>query len=162
MDFRVSKSKIRILPQTGSSKSALRRLAAQAPRAGAFAEGIAARAIERVRPFCTVLYSIRRRLATGAVALLTVWLFLHVMFGANGMVVYKQKKAEYQSLQKEIESLQRQNDRYVEQIKALQSDPKTIEKEAREQLHYARPGEVIYIAPAPLPLERPSSDAARK
>ena len=40
----------------------------------------------------------------------TVWLFLHVMFGPNGMVVYRQKKAEYQNLQKEVNQLQKEND----------------------------------------------------
>jgi cell division protein FtsB len=29
----------------------------------------------------------------------------------------------------------------------LKSDPKAIEKEAREQLRYAKPGEVIYLLP---------------
>jgi cell division protein FtsB len=33
------------------------------------------------------------------------------------------------------------------EIKALKSDPKAIEKEAREQLRYAKPGEVIYLLP---------------
>ena len=83
------------------------------------------------------------------------------MFGANGMVVYRQKKAEYQSLHKEINSLQKENEQYTEQIKALETDPKTIEKEAREQLHYARPGEVIYVEPTP-PAPKPSTHAARK
>jgi cell division protein FtsB len=159
MDLRVGKSKIKILPK---AKRGLRSLAETAPLAGAFAEDIAGRMTAILRPFLTLMYSIRRRLATGAVALITAWLFVHIMFGANGMVVYKQKKAEYQSLQTEIDSVQKENDRYTGQIKALQTDPKTIEKEAREQLHYARPGEVIYFAPAPPLIERPSTDAARK
>ena len=81
--------------------------------------------------------------------MITVWLFLHVMFGANGMVVYRQKRAEYQTLRHEIDDLQKENDHYTSQINALQTDPKTIEKEAREQLHYARPGEVVYRGPRP-------------
>ena len=93
---------------------------------------------------------------------MTVWLFLHVMFGANGMVVYRQKRAEYQSLRHEIDELQKETDHYTEQIKALQTDPKTIEKEAREQLHYTRPGEVVYVAPAPPAIPIPSTDAAQK
>ena len=137
-------------------------MAERAPQAGLFAAGVAARVMEKLRPLLTLLYAVRRRLATGAVAMITIWLFVHVMFGANGMVVYKQKKAEYQSLQAEIDSLQNENDHSAGQIKSLQTDPKTIEKEAREQLHYARPGEVIYVAPVPLPATIPSTDAARK
>jgi cell division protein FtsB len=66
------------------------------------------------------------------------------------MVVYRQKRAELQSLRSEVDLLQKENDRYVEQIRSLKSDPAAIEKEAREQLHYTRPGEVVYVAPEPL------------
>jgi cell division protein FtsB len=117
----------------------------------------------KLRPLLTLLYGLRRRLATAAVAVFTVWLFAHVMFGANGMVVYRQKKAEYQSLQKQIDDLQRENDRYTRQVKSLQApDPNAIEKEAREQLHYARRGEVVYVAPPPAHPPAPETDAARK
>jgi len=46
---------------------------------------------------------------------------LHVMFGANGMVVYRSKRAEYQRLQFEIDRVQKENDQYTQQIKALQT-----------------------------------------
>ena len=119
--------------------------------------------MERLRPTLALLYGMRRRLATGTVAVLTVWLFAHVMLGANGMVVYRQKKAEYQSLQKQIDDLQKENDRYAQQVKSLQApDPSTIEKEAREQLHYARPGEVVYVSPPPAHPQSPATNAARK
>jgi len=116
----------------------------------------------KIRPTLTMLHGIRRRLATGAVAAVTVWLFVHVMFGANGMVVYRQKKAEYQNLQKEIGGLQQENERCTQRINSLQSDPKMIEKEAREQLHYARPGEVVYVSPPPSLPQPPENRAARK
>lgn len=135
----------------------LRAVVDRAPEAEAFAE----RCLDRVRPFWNVVYGARRRLATMGVLLLTAWLFLHVMFGANGMVVYRTKRTEYQKLQTDIGQLQKENDRYNEQIKALQTDPKAIEKEAREQLHYTRPGEVVYVSPAPPPA-KPAQSAARK
>ncbi|MGA9797926.1 MAG: septum formation initiator family protein [Terriglobales bacterium] len=130
----------------------------RAPRA----EALGQRVKEKLRPASTWLYNSRRRMATLGVAIVTVWLFLHVMFGANGMVVYRQKRAEYQSLRHEIDELQKESDHYTEQIKALQTDPKTIEKEAREQLHYTRPGEVVYVAPAPAAIPIPSINAAQK
>ena len=89
----------------------------------------------------------RRRAATGAVAIVAIWLFVHDMLGANGVTVYRAKRAEYQSLQSEINSLQKEHDAYSEQVTRLKSDPKRIEKEAREQFHYARPGEVVYVSP---------------
>lgn len=143
------------MPQAQRGLSALVERAPQA-------EALGKRLTEKLRPTATWLYNSRRRLATSAVAVLTVWLFLHVMFGANGMVVYRQKRAEYQNLRHEIDDLQRENDHYTGQINALQTDPKTIEKEAREQLHYTRPGEVVYIAPAPAPVQIPSTNAAQK
>jgi cell division protein FtsB len=148
--------KTRVLPRP---EDRLRTLVERAPQAEAWAD----RSMERLRPTLTLLYRLRRRLATGAVAVLTIWLFAHVMFGANGMVVYRQKKAEYQSLQKEIDGLEKENDRYTQQVKSLQApDPSTIEKEAREQLHYARPGEVVYVAPPPAHPPKPETNAARK
>ena len=104
-------------------------------------------------------YRSRRRLATAAVALLAVVIAYHAVFGANGMVVYQHKKTEYRSLQHEIEVRQGENDRLQQQIKALKSaDPATIEKEAREQLRYTRPGETVYIVPEPE--KRPSTTPA--
>jgi cell division protein FtsB len=153
MDFRVGKfSKVRAFPKP---EDGLRAVVEKAPQAEALAE----RWIEKSRPVWSALYGERRRLATGGVALLTAWLFLHVMFGANGMVIYRSKRAERQKLQAEIDHLQKENDLYTQRIRALQSDPKAIEKEAREQLHYARPGEVVYVAPSP---PRPNNNAARK
>jgi cell division protein FtsB len=157
MDLRVGKlPKIRVLqrPEDG-----LRTLVERAPQAEAWAD----RRMEKLRPTLTLLYGLRRRLATMAVAVLTVWLFAHVMFGDNGMVVYRQKKAEYQTLQKQIDDLQKENDRYTRQVKSLQTpDPNVIEKEAREQLHYARPGEVVYVAPPPTHPPTAQTNAARK
>jgi len=136
----------------------LRTLVERAPQAEAWAD----RTMESLRPTLAMFYGIRRRLATGTVAVLAVWLFVHVMFGANGMVVYRQKKAEYQTLQKEIGILQNENNTHNQQIQSLQTDPKVIEKEAREQLHYARPGEVIYVAPPPPPPPSPPESKAAK
>ena len=172
MDLRIKRPEIRVLPHAQRGITAL---VERVPQAKAFGHRVGHRVVHRVcgpafgghineklRPVFAWLYGARRRLATLAVGVVTVWLFLHVMFGANGMVVYRQKRAEYQNLSREIDQLQKENDRYTAQIKALQTDPQTIEKEAREQLHYARPGEVIYVSPAPLPLQPPATDAAQK
>jgi cell division protein FtsB len=123
----------------------LRAMVDRAPQAEAFA----ASWIERVRPMAVRVYALRRRIATIAVFLLSASLFVHVMFGANGMVVYKQKRAEYEALQKQIVQVQQENDRYTQQIQGLKSDQKSIEKEAREQLGYAKPGEYVYVPPTP-------------
>jgi cell division protein FtsB len=123
----------------------LRAMVDRAPQAEAFA----ASWIERARPLALRIYSLRRRIATIAVTVLAASLFVHVMFGANGMVVYKQKRDEYEALRKQIVQEQQENDRYTQQIQGLKSDQKAIEKEAREQLGYAKPGEYVYVPPTP-------------
>ena len=132
------------IPRLPSAEEGLRAVVDRAPQAEAFA----ATWIERARPFLMQAYVLRRRIATVAVALLAASLFVHVMFGANGMVVYRQKRAEYQQLQKQIVGVQQENDRYTQQVQGLKSDQTAIEKEAREQLGYAKPGEYVYVAPA--------------
>jgi len=126
------------------------------------AEALAASWIVRVRPFITSVYLLRRRIATILVTVLAVSLFVHVMFGANGMVVYKQKRAEYELLKKQTDQVQQENDRYTQQIQGLKSDQKAIEKEAREQLGYAKPGEYVYVAPVPAKPTPPANHSAKK
>ena len=118
--------------------------------------------MERVRPFAERVYALRRRIATVAVAVLAGFLFVHVTFGANGMVVYKQKKAEYESLQKRIAIEQQENETYAQKIHGLKTDENAIEKEAREQLRYARPGEYVYVPPAAANPAPPASQSAKK
>lgn len=90
------------------------------------------------------LYRVRRRIATGLAVVLAVFLAYHVMVGRNGVNIYEQKRVEDRELHKQIDALQQENDRLKEHVDRLKSDPDTIEHEARERLHYARPGEVIY------------------
>ena len=93
------------------------------------------------------LYTTRRKLATCGMLLLVMVLAYHVVFGANGMVAYLHKRAENHKLQHDILRLQQENERISQRVRELKSDPRAIEREAREQLKYARPGEVVYVAP---------------
>jgi cell division protein FtsB len=81
-----------------------------------------------------------------ALALLVTW---HVIYGRHGVSVWQQKRAEDRALQQEIRNLQQENAQMRQQIQRLQSDPEEIEREAREKLHYAKPGDVIVSLPAP-------------
>ena len=119
----------------------------QAPRAEAFA----ARWIEQSRPVWSWLAREWRKLSTILAVAIIGGIVLHAMLGPNGIVVYRQKRAEMQELQSEVDRLQKENAQFAERIKQLKSDPNAIEKEAREQLHYTRKGEVVFVAPAPAP-----------
>lgn len=100
-------------------------------------------------------YVARHKLATAGVGALLLVMGYHVLFGVNGVVAYQQKRKESRELQQQIESLEQQNDSLQQQIKALKYNPQAIEKEAREHLRYARPGEVIYTLPAVEPAVSP-------
>jgi cell division protein FtsB len=138
-----------------SPEEGLRAIASKAPQA----EALAVSWIVPLRPWAVRIYSLRRRIATLVVGTLTVLLFVHVMFGANGMVIYKQKRSEYETLQKRIARAHGENEAYERKIQALKTDEKAIEKEAREQLRYARPGEYVYVPPTPP--TPPSSNEAK-
>jgi len=97
------------------------------------------------------LYRARRKLATAAMSVLVVMLAYHVVFAANGMVAYQRKRAEHHKLQQEILRVQEENNHISQRVRELKSDPRAIEREAREQLKYARPGEVVYVSPETQP-----------
>src|SRR5262249_8257929 len=148
-------SKIRIVP---TPEARLRTLTQGADQA----EAIANRIRSRFAPVLQRLYSLRTRIATGAVSLLAIWLFVHVLFASNGMVVYRTKRNEFQQLQKQIQQLQKDNADFSNKIDQLKNNPQRIEKEAREQFHSARPGEVIYVSPPAANTQPPVSHTAGK
>lgn len=156
MDFQLKRfPNVRRLP---SAEDGLRAMAEKAPQA----EALAASWIEQSRPVWQPVYVMRRRIATFSVAAVACLLLVHVMFGANGMVVYRLKRADYRELQKQVSQIKQENERCAAQIQSLKTDGKAIEREAREQLHYARPGEYVYVqsvAPNPAP---PANHSAKK
>jgi cell division protein FtsB len=93
----------------------------------------------------------RRKIATGGAALLALAVGFHVVFGANGLTVYLQKRQDTLDLKAEMQRLQRENDALKGHVDRLQQDPEAIEQQAREALRYTRPGEVIYTLPTPPP-----------
>jgi len=83
--------------------------------------------------------------AIGLAALL-MW---HVINGKHGLSVWQQNRAEDRALQKEIKDVEQENAQLKQSIDRLKTNPDAIEHEAREKLHYAKPGEVIYTLPEP-------------
>jgi cell division protein FtsB len=94
------------------------------------------------------LYSNRRRIATVAVAVLAVLLGYHVVFGRDGLTAFRNKQHDLHDLQTQTTDLQRENGQLQGHVDRLASDPNAIEHQAREDLHYTRPGEVIVTLPA--------------
>ncbi|MGA7856906.1 MAG: septum formation initiator family protein [Terracidiphilus sp.] len=91
-----------------------------------------------------------------ALALLFGW---GVVNGKHGLSAWEQQRTQDKQLRQEIQDLQQENAHLRDHIQRLKSDPDAIEHEAREQLHYARPGEVIYTLPAsPQTQTQPAGD----
>lgn len=116
----------------------------------------------------TPLSSLKRREARGeglrrsiisAGVLLTFALLAHGIFGANGLLTLRQKHREYDTIQRQIQQLKQENQSLQQQVQGLKSNPETIGRYAREELHMARPGEVIYVL-SPQDQQNPASAAA--
>jgi cell division protein FtsB len=88
-----------------------------------------------------------RPVGTAVVVLLALLLGWHVVTGKHGLSAWQQNRSEDKELRKEIDDLQLENDRLKVRVEKLKSDPNAIEHEAREKLHYAKPGEVIVDLP---------------
>jgi cell division protein FtsB len=88
-----------------------------------------------------------RRNAILALALVIMVLVVHEIFGPHGYLALRRQKQQYESLERQIERLSKQNQQLDQKIKSLKNNPQAIEKQAREQLHLVRPGEYVYVLP---------------
>jgi len=98
-----------------------------------------------------------RRDAMYILMLACIAMFVHEIFGKHGILALRREQQDIQSLHQQIQQLQQENEQLDKQVKALKSDPKAIERLAREQMHLARPGEIIYTLPEKRPQEGPGS-----
>ena len=101
----------------------------------------------RMERFTTRALGMRRKAATVLLFVACGCLGAYAVFGHDGLLAYQQKQHQSHQLQQQILSLKQENQRLALHDQRLQSDPDTLEYEAREQMHYTRPGEVIYTLP---------------
>lgn len=109
----------------------------------------------RMQQSVALLFHSRGRVATAVLVTLSLLIVYFVIFDKDGLAAYEQKRHQTQVLQQEINALQQENQQMAMHNQRLLNDPDTIEHEAREQLHYTRSGEIIYMLP-----EAPHSNAA--
>jgi cell division protein FtsB len=77
-------------------------------------------------------------------ALVVLWQGVN---GKNGLRAWLEKRAEDRQLRKEIDDLNQENARLRDRVERLKSNPDAIGQVAREQMHYAKPNEVIVQLP---------------
>jgi cell division protein FtsB len=74
-------------------------------------------------------------------------LAIHDIFGSHGLLAMRRTQAQVQELRGEIDRLNQQNTHLNKQVQALRTDPKAVERIAREEMGLARPGEMIFKIP---------------
>jgi cell division protein FtsB len=91
----------------------------------------------------------KKKVVIVAGILLGSYLLVSFIFGEMGLVKYYRMKAQYNSLTKEISSLEQDNAKLLREVHALKTDPDRMEQIARDKLGLARPGEIVYYYSGP-------------
>jgi len=87
---------------------------------------------------------LRQRVLLALVAVVSTALITAVIFGSRGLLHLRALNVEQQELDRRIAGLLHENEQLRERIERLRSDDRTLERLARDQLGFTRPGEVIY------------------
>ena len=88
-----------------------------------------------------------RQYCRGLLGLLVLVMIVHDVFGAHGFLAMRRTENEIKKVQANLDQLSKENALLEQQVKDLKSDPRLIEKIARDDLGLARPGEVIIRIP---------------
>jgi cell division protein FtsB len=93
--------------------------------------------VEQMRQF------LRRNLNWFLVAGLAL-LLLQDIFGTHGVLAMHRTQQQATEIRKEIGQLDKENKKLQDRVKALETDPETIERIAREENGLAKAGEIIF------------------
>jgi cell division protein FtsB len=74
-------------------------------------------------------------------------LLVHDIFGTHGFIAMRRTQKEIEQIRDEIGRINNENKSLADQVNSLKTDPKAIERIAREEMGLARPGELIYKLP---------------
>ena len=88
-----------------------------------------------------------RRNARQVLGLALFALLVHDVFGAHGFIAMRRTQKEIEQIRGQIVKLNDENKSLSSQVTSLKTDPKAIERIAREEMGLARPGEIIYKLP---------------
>ena len=85
-----------------------------------------------------------RQYGATLLGLLLLALVVHDIFGTHGYLAMRRTQQEIKRVKTDIERLNKENVQLEDEVKDLKSDPRKIEKIARDELGLAKPGEVIF------------------
>jgi cell division protein FtsB len=103
-----------------------------------------------------------RRNARHILGLALFALLVHDIFGTHGFIAMRRTQKEIEQIREEIGRINNENKSLADQVNSLKTDPKAIERVAREEMGLARPGELIYKLPDPAKPADPQKPDSQK
>src|SRR5258706_3714357 len=95
---------------------------------------------ETIQPFL-------RHYGPALLGLLMLVLVVHDIFGTHGYLAMRRAQQEIKKVNAGMDQLNKENLQLEQEVRELKTDPRKIEKIARDELGLARPGEVIIKIP---------------
>ena len=92
--------------------------------------------------------SLMQQYGRGLLGLLMLVMIVHDVFGTHGFLAMRRTQNEIRKVKANLDALSKENAALEQEVKDLNSDPRLIEKIARDDLGLARPGEIIIRIPA--------------
>ncbi len=87
----------------------------------------------------------RRKFVTWSLVLVSFILIVDALFGENGYLASIRAQQEYRTVAAAATRAQNENQRTLDLIRGIKSDPAVLEEEIRRELGYVRPGESLVI-----------------
>ncbi len=100
------------------------------------------------------IWSLMRQYGRGLLGLLVLVMIVHDVFGTHGFLAMRRTQNEIRKVNADLDALRKENAALAQEVKDLNSDPRLIEKIARDDLGLARPGEIIIRIPQGQQLEQ--------
>ncbi len=88
-----------------------------------------------------------KRLLIGCLIVLNLVLLLRMLVSDQGIFAYRQLKADYDTLEQQLNVLKEQNLALSQEIRLLQADPEYIERVIRQRMNFVKENEILYIFP---------------
>jgi cell division protein FtsL len=88
---------------------------------------------------------LRKKAVTLFGVILLIALVVGSLFGDRGILQLVSQRERAEELARQIDEMRTENQRLAQEIKALQADPRAVERLAREELGLARPGEKVFL-----------------
>jgi cell division protein FtsB len=106
--------------------------------------------LQRIRNLSTAeLAAYARRNLRQILGLALFALLVHDVFGPHGFIAMRRTQKEIDDIRTQIGKVNAENKSLADEVNALKTDPKSIERIAREEMGLARPGEMIFKLPEP-------------